>query len=380
MSFGNEFLKGFFGSDYLKDFTHASKTFRSDSYALAPKNKFLFYVRFNLNNNGISALKTLFPQQNELGVVVKSVDLPSYQFDTDVYNQYNRKRLVQSKVNYEPIGIRFHDDNSNLITNLWYNYFSYYYKDSSHEYNSQGDTPFGSRVDYNDRDTYTSDRDQNEWGYIGESYSDGDISGKPRFFNDITIFGLSQQQFTQYTLINPIIQNWKHDTYDYAEGNGIMEHNMTVLYEAVKYKNGAISDSTVPGFTDNSHYDNSPSTLQQGTNSVLGPGGVIDNAEVIYNAIRNPSTANILAALKAGANLEDVLKNPGVVDEAIQIGKQIIRNQGPSATRTIINRSDSVFFPKPEQAGTTTTNTPKSATDEITGPTTRQVPGGDTWT
>jgi len=99
MSFGNDFLKGFFGSDFLKDYTHASKTFRSNGYELAPKYKFLFYVKFSLNTVGIPALRELIPSgaQNELGVVVKSAQLPSYTFDTEVMNQYNRKRLVQSK-------------------------------------------------------------------------------------------------------------------------------------------------------------------------------------------------------------------------------------------------------------------------------------------
>ena len=49
MAFGEDFLKGFFGSDFLKDYTHASKTFRSDNGALAPRRKFLFHVVFNLN-------------------------------------------------------------------------------------------------------------------------------------------------------------------------------------------------------------------------------------------------------------------------------------------------------------------------------------------
>src|SRR6056300_601895 len=99
MSFGSDFLKGFFGSDYLKDYTHASKTFRANGYELAPKYKFLFYVRFSLNTAGIPALKQLFPSSasNELGLVVKSADLPSYQFDIETMNQYNRKRLVQTK-------------------------------------------------------------------------------------------------------------------------------------------------------------------------------------------------------------------------------------------------------------------------------------------
>ena len=39
----------FFGSDFLRDYTHASKTFRPDAYQNAPNFKFLFHVYFELN-------------------------------------------------------------------------------------------------------------------------------------------------------------------------------------------------------------------------------------------------------------------------------------------------------------------------------------------
>jgi len=37
-------VQGFFGSEYLRDYTHASKTFRTNAYGYAPKFKHLFHV------------------------------------------------------------------------------------------------------------------------------------------------------------------------------------------------------------------------------------------------------------------------------------------------------------------------------------------------
>lgn len=412
MSFGSDFLKGFFGSDFLKDYTHASKTFRANGYELAPKYKFLFYVRFNLNTTGIPALRQLFPSgtSNELGIVVKTAELPKYTFDVDVMNQYNRKRLVQSKINYQPVNISFHDDGSNLITNLWYNYFSYYYKDPSHKYQnvpaingSAGELGAltQSRTDYNSRDTYIAYRDQNDWGYVGESYSDatGAIpsGGKPRFFNDITIYGMNQHKFAQYTLINPIIDSWQHDTYDYGEGNGTMEHRMQIQYETVKYYSGNLNDhvnnpgadSLVKGFADPTHYDTVKSPLARGgsTGSVLGPGGILDGAQTIAGAIADPSLKNILGAIQAGGNINELLRDPNIREilssEGNQVLRDIIRNQGPGATQAIIGKADSVLFPKTTGNNNPTageTNTPLSADGGTTSPRTGQptIPG--TWT
>mgnify|MGYP003352884534 FL=1 len=38
-----------FGSPYLRDFTHAAKTFLPNNYENAPKLKFLFHVVFEIN-------------------------------------------------------------------------------------------------------------------------------------------------------------------------------------------------------------------------------------------------------------------------------------------------------------------------------------------
>ena len=40
---------GFFGNDYLRDYTHAAKTFRANAYHDAPRLKFLFHVYFEIN-------------------------------------------------------------------------------------------------------------------------------------------------------------------------------------------------------------------------------------------------------------------------------------------------------------------------------------------
>ena len=45
-------------------------------------------------------------------------------------NQYNRKRLIQSKIKYQPIDITFHDDNASQITAMWDAYYRYNYADA----------------------------------------------------------------------------------------------------------------------------------------------------------------------------------------------------------------------------------------------------------
>ena len=372
MSFGQDFLKGFIGDNGLRDYTHASKTFRTNGYELAPKLKFLFHTYFNLNPQ-IPGVQQMLGSGDaaSMGLSVKTIDLPSYQIEVDTLNQYNRKRLVQSKINYQPVQITFNDDGGDLIRNLWYNYFNYYYKDPVNQYegvpNTNGTsgnlqtTPTG--FSYNTSDTYNDNRVVNDWGFAGESYSDGTFSGngKPAFFNDIKIYGLNQHKFSAYVLINPMITDWRHDTYDYSQGTGTMTNTVTIRYETVKYYSGAIGasrpDTNVVGFGDPNHYDQIRSSLaREGSQAtVLGQGGLLDAGVGILEDVQalasgQGSLANVLGGVQKALNVQGVLKNNSIGDlisndrEAVQ--RDILRNSLPGAMRNATNSINGLLFPK----------------------------------
>jgi len=369
MSFGQNFLKGFIGDNGLRDYTHASKTFRTNGYELAPRFKFNFHTFFNLNTTGIPALNN--SDQTSIGLSVKTIDLPSYQISVDTMNQYNRKRLVQSKIEYQPVTITFNDDGGDLIRNLWYNYFSYYYKDPVQQYegvpNTNGTsgslqtTPTG--FGYNTRDTYSNDRFVNDWGYVGESYTDGTFApeGKPPFFRDIKIYGLNQHHFAAYVLVNPMITDWKHDTYDYSQGGGIMTHTVSIKYETVKYYSGAIGavrpDTNVVGFADPAHYDQIRSSISRpgSQSTVLGQGGLLDAGIGIYEDLTaltgpNPSIFNVIGAAQKALNVNQTLKRTPlsniIRNDAAAVRQDVLRNSLPGAMRNAANSANSMIFPK----------------------------------
>jgi hypothetical protein len=376
MAFGQDFLKSFFGNDYLKDYTHASKTFRSNGYENSPRLKFLFHVYFNLNTTAIPALANAFSagDQSTIGILVKNIELPKYQLEVDVMNQYNRKRLIQKKINYQPVRCSFHDDAGDLIRTLWYNYFAYYYKDPTQTYrgqNSQAGTSGPSAIrttgfDYNARDTYDGSRFVNDWGYIGEAYSDGTNSpgGKPAFFKDISIYGFNQHSFVEYVLINPLITDWSHDTYDYSQGDGIMENSMTIQYETVKYYSGAIGgvrpSTNVQGFGDPNYYDTIKSPLSRpgGTQSILGQGGLLDAGLGIYQDLQALASgrgglSNVIGAVQKAGTAYQTFRGKNVQaiarEEAKQGLRDVLRSTIPAAIRAQPNANTTVPGSAPVQ-------------------------------
>jgi hypothetical protein len=368
-SFGQDFLKGFTATNSLRDYTHASKTFRTNAYELKPRFKFLFHVQFTLNVEEIQALKNskIFgpTQISTLSLAVKTVDLPKYNIDVATLNQYNRKRLVQTKINYEPVNITFHDDGGDNIREMWYQYYSYYYKDPAQQYISNAPTSYGTPGEnatkqngfsYNNRDIYAQNRigSVSDWGFIGENFMDGTstASGKPPFFKDIQIIGFDQHKYARYILINPLITAWNHDTYDYSQGSGTMQHTMTIRYETVKYLNGGLGkpDKNI-SWPDTAHYDTTPSPLARpgSTATIFGQGGLLSTGEGIMADLESGSVAGLIgAAQKAGAtyntfkgkNLKSIVQS-----EAVSLGKQVISQQGAGAVRSVINKADGWVFP-----------------------------------
>ena len=107
---------------------------------------------------------------------------------------------------------------------------------------------------------------------------------------------------------------------------------MQVFYETVIYKSGIVGKVAVPGFA-TLNYDNEPSPLTvlgRGTNSIFGPGGVVDG---IGSTIRNLREGNILGAILSASNTYNNAKKikksdakaelKGIAKKGVQeIGKQ----------------------------------------------------------
>ena len=393
--FGEDFLKGFFGADGLKDYSHAAKTFRTNGYELSPRYKFLFHVFFTINTGQIPQLQNAFGDGEiaTVGLMVKTVQLPTYTIAVDTMNQYNRKRLVQTKIDYNPVQIVFNDDQSDLIRNMWYNYYRYYYKDSTYNYDNSASIngsigqlqTLQNGFNYNTNDIYENSRQVNDWGYIGEGYQDslpnpGQALGpanKPPFFRDIKIYGLSQKKFASYVLINPIVTNWDHDTYDYGQGGGTMTNTMTIRYETVKYYNGYVGgnqpSSTVVGFADPNHYDVTRSGISRPGSqaTVFGQGGLVDAGIGLLEDLNALQTGqgglqNVLGAVQKAGTAYQTFKGKDirsiVNQEARQAANQVLQASLPGAVRQAVNAGNGIFFPK-------------ETVDRITNPTTGRTVG-----
>jgi len=340
----------------VADFRHAARLFSDDSFRLAPKSKFNYHVSFGINTVALKSLNFDFRHRNEINMLVKKCDLPKFTIATEVLNQYNRKKIVQNKVDYTPINISFHDDRLGVTRQLWENYFRYYYADS---------TVAGKKGAYN-RTAMTNS------SFIKTPYGFDNNSSIP-FFDKITIYQMANKQYASYTLVNPVITAWNHDTLDY--GSSIpAEQSMTVAYEAVAYGTGNVSQGNPPGFAQD-HYDTLPSPIRLAGGrraDLFGQGGVLAGAESVFGAIStmlsDPSSITINDILRTGTqaiNTYNSAKNLNMANVRNELSTAGY-NAAVTGARSIINQpiSGLTNFSFPMGSGG---NAPTIATPRDTG-------------
>tara|TARA_R110001592_G_scaffold93525_1_gene271560 strand:- start:1863 stop:3245 length:1383 start_codon:yes stop_codon:yes gene_type:complete len=321
----NNFLKGFLdGQPGMKDYQHASRLYIDDHHKLAPKHKFLYHVVFDLDDS-ISMNSFTEAERQELNMLVKAVDLPKYNMNYEEKVQYNKKMYTNTRVVYEPINITFHDDHANTVNAFWKKYYEYEVADAVQLTDTVQDT---SKDDY-----YDAERTYTKWGL------DTPKQRRKPFIRNIRIYVLHNQRFTSFRLVNPVIGSFSHDNMDQADGAGVLQNQMQVLYETVRYSSGIIRrqggqrGDGIPGFA-TLHYDNEPSPLSVlggGTNSIFGPGGVVDG---IGSVIRNVQSGNILGAILGATNTyrnAKKIKKSGVKEELKGVAKDVVKDFGKQA-------------------------------------------------
>lgn len=326
----NSFVPFLVGSSdiHLRDYQHASKLYLSNYYELTPKPAWIYFVEININRdvrNSIYDKRFLLEfdkwyerYSGKVGLLAKNVDTPRFKIETEVLNQYNRKSVIQKKINYTPLSLTFHDDMANATTNLWKSYYQYYYGDSVRS--SGGNVNSKKPIKFDDK-KYSP--------FISVDYDQYGLNNNQNvpFFSSIEIYQLYRKKYTSFKIVNPLISEWSHDALDQSAGNKLLSSKMTLEYETLIYDTSSENNVTKenPGFY-NEHYDQSDSPLSISVNNFeldrtkLPPG-----PEDLYGKLDNPPPT-ILDLYQTIPKIEALARNIRNFDEESvkEIGKGLL--------------------------------------------------------
>lgn len=304
----------------LGDYRHAEALYVRNNLRLAPKAAFLYHVVIKINPVALGTLGSNVVSllgKNEFSLLVKTVDLPRFDAAVEVKNVYNRKKLIQTQMTYQPVRLDFHDDMAGLTTMLWEAYYRYYYQDPNYsEVGADGQPSTSVPTAYYDTMYQGDILNQNRYGL------DRPKPTTAPFFDSITVNQLHPQngesKYTSFTLINPLISSYNHDTMSYDE-TGFTQNSMTIQYESVQYGRGFTKTDSPAGFADPAHYDVSPSPLSiegGGVTTLFGTGGVVEGFTKVFRDLETGQLdlETILTAYNTYQQSQNLSKS-GVKDE-----------------------------------------------------------------
>lgn len=205
----------------LRDSHTASSNYglNDDSWTRIPKPGFLYYIRFVRSNAGLTGNDWA----KGIGVYAKKIDRPKISFETETLNQYNKKRVVQTKVEYEPISFTFHDTVDNKVQHMFEDYFRFYYADPRQ----------GEAVDWawdiNSADMWMGQA--KAWGYVPPVGNPDNVY----FFSHIELYIMYGGKYSLWQIINPKIKSFNPSDMDYSSSEGA-EISMQFAYEGLVYK------------------------------------------------------------------------------------------------------------------------------------------------
>lgn len=158
---------------------------------------------------------------------IASITMPSHSANSSVLNQYNRKRVVQTGITYNPITMVAYDTRDAYVEKFLSDVSSYYYSNT--------------RVSP-DPLVYTHDVAKQDFTKFGLSHAGLKSQTDKYFIKELTIERIhSIDDISLITIYNPVITTFSTDTLDYADSNPV---TYTITFEYEGYNIESKSDST----------------------------------------------------------------------------------------------------------------------------------------
>ena len=76
----------------MADYAHAARLFTDNEFRLSPKQKFLYHVTLNLNDNVVNKILPQWVQRhtNEVNMLVKAVTMPKFDISLETKNKLSQ--------------------------------------------------------------------------------------------------------------------------------------------------------------------------------------------------------------------------------------------------------------------------------------------------
>lgn len=193
-----------------------------------PRPKWLYFVNFVVKKGvgttdvGESVLSRYSDFHTGISFQVKYIDRPKASPRVVDVNQYNKRRLVHTGIDYDPVNLRFHDVVDSRVLKFWIDYTKRYFADFRGKLSSDWRNDISAQ-DFNNP----------PWGFQPIMSVDADEAD---FFERVEIYLFYGKLYTRLDLVRPKIISMDHDASEAAAGDQVTEMSMQLRYEGIVYE------------------------------------------------------------------------------------------------------------------------------------------------
>ena len=226
---------------YLKDSRTAARLFgyKNSHLDQSPRIKFLFFVNF-LTGNAQNPAQYGNPFSG-ISLLVKNFSYPNITLKGEILNQYNKKRIIYSGIEYGQFSIQFYNTYDMRVINMIRNYLAYYYGDfnaiSRNAWNNDILAPLFQ---------YAVGDLQNISTAIDFDYQIPNINSlNNNFFSAIELYLFGGNKYFSFTFVNPCIKTISFDNEDYSiSENSII--SISFEFEGLLFNENTTGNTTQP--------------------------------------------------------------------------------------------------------------------------------------
>jgi hypothetical protein len=313
-----------------------------------PRNKFNFKVEITYLGGANGSRKTLILEK------ISEIQMPAHSIKTQTLNQYNKKRTIQTGIDYTPISLSAYDTRDAEIEKFLVGYNNHYYS-----------SPMSDNYDIMEDDAISEN-------FLSDESGKGfNLTNNRYYIINIKITRTSSKEDNNIIEIyNPIITNIQADTLNYSESAPV-QYRIDFTYEGYKTTTNGIELAEEPVASSSSGTIVPRSVLRQEAISTVEPivpatiavvpGLSVDEAKAadfaeVYNDASAVFAKHGTLVMPFGPTVE--------FDENRQIHKVSVYNPSTNSNEFLTNKSISGAA---EQLYNTAEEFEKTVSDYIAG-------------
>lgn len=194
------------------------------------RQQFQFILVYNLYTDVVDRflsdrVKYLVAFRDRLHFLCNQVESPKLETDQDVFNQYNRKRVINRKVTFSPVNVRMYDTHDGMALKFAKTLYEFefqsarLYKESNEQYN------YEQSVLIND----SQFRETHEYGMRSHDPQ------RHRLLKSIDLYQVAGGTYSKTRMIHPRLQRFDMDTFDFSSSQ-LVNVSLSFNYENLLFE------------------------------------------------------------------------------------------------------------------------------------------------